>query len=288
MLLGISVVVFAVASMLSVGLGHTVREILGPLRHVHGVYRALLANFILVPLFAFGVVQMLPMDPSAGVGLLLISTAAGAPFLITLTEHAEHDLGLSTTLLVLLLPATALYMPAVVPLLIPDATVDAWSIAMPLLMTMLVPLGIGLFVREWSPAWARMFRPFLGRVSSIALLVLVATTFLVNLPGIIAILRTAAIIGVILVISGAFLIGYALGGHDPENRAVLGLATSQRNIAAATVVAVQGFHDPGILVMVITSSLLGLAMLFPIARVLRHRVARRTVIQTGNILKKER
>ncbi|HWQ90740.1 MAG TPA: bile acid:sodium symporter [Clostridia bacterium] len=272
--------VFAVTSMLSVGFGHTVREIIGPLRHARGVMRALVANFVLVPLLAFGVARLLSLNRPLEIGLMLIAMAAGAPFLIKLTEHADHDIGLSATLLVLLLPATVLYMPLVVPLVVPNATVDAWSIAMPLLLTMLLPLGIGLLVRERSPAWAEVLQPFMGRTSSIALLVLMATTCVANLRGILNILGTGAIIG-------AFLIGYALGGHDRETRGVLGLATGQRNIAAATVVANQGFGDPGILVMVVTSSLVGLALLFPTARILRQRLARRAAIGTGGRRRKQ-
>jgi predicted Na+-dependent transporter len=236
-LLDIAVLVFAVTSMLSVGFGHTVREIVGPLRHARGVLRALVGNFVLVPILAFGVARLLSLRQDLEIGLMLISMAAGAPFLIKLTEHAEHDVGLSATLLVLLLPATVLYMPLVVPLAVPNASVNPWSIAMPLMLTMLLPLGIGLSVRELSPAWAELLRPAMGTTSSIALAVLVVMTFLSNLRGILNLLGTGAIVA-------AFLIGYVLGGHDPEIRGALGLATGQRNISAATVVATQASTTP--------------------------------------------
>jgi BASS family bile acid:Na+ symporter len=281
MLLKIAVLLFAAASMLSVGLGNTVREIIDPLRHSHGVFRALVANFVLVPLLAFGVARLLSLEQPLETGLMLIAMPAGAPFMIKLTEHAEHDVGLSATLLVMLLPATVLYMPLLVPLVAPNATVNAWSIAMPLLVTMLLPLGIGLFVRERFPPWAELLRPAMSRTSNIALVVLVAATFLLNIRDILNLFGTGAILGACLVIAGAFLIGYALGGHDLEVRGVLGLATGQRNISAATVIATQGFNDPGIVVMVVISSLLSLALLFPIARILRHRLARRTAAESG-------
>src|SRR4051794_31900099 len=174
-LIRLAVLVFAVTSMLWVGLGYTVREILGPLGHTPGVLRALGANFILVPLLGFAVTRLLPLDPALETGLLLVSMAAGAPFLIKLTQHAEHDVGLSASLLVLLLPATVLYMPLIVPLVVPDATVNAGAIARPLLLTMLVPLVMGLFVKERFPSWAEGLQPIMGKASSIALVVLVAT-----------------------------------------------------------------------------------------------------------------
>ena len=57
--LNIAVLVFAVSSMLSVGLAHEWREILAPLRAVRPVLRALVANFVLVPLLAFVVLKVL-------------------------------------------------------------------------------------------------------------------------------------------------------------------------------------------------------------------------------------
>jgi len=48
----------------------------------------------------------------------------------------------------------------------------------------------------------------------------------------------------LLVMAGAFAAGYLLGGSDPAEGEVIALGTTQRNIAAATVVATQSFGDP--------------------------------------------
>lgn len=62
--------VFAVSSMLSVGLGYTLREVLGPLRDIKGVVLVLLANFVLVPLWAILISRMLSLDTPYEVGLI--------------------------------------------------------------------------------------------------------------------------------------------------------------------------------------------------------------------------
>ena len=84
------------------------------------------------------------------------------------------------------------------------------------------------------------------------------------------VILTTSILAALIVIGGAFLIGYMLG-HDRTSREVLGLGTSQRNIAAATVVATQAVGTSGTLVMVIVASLAGFAILFPVAAWLRKR-----------------
>src|SRR5688572_22926739 len=132
-LAGVAVLIFAITSMASVGLAHSFKEVVYPLRNLRGLIRVLVANFILVPILGFAVARMLALTQPLEVGLMLVAMAAGAPFLVKLTAHAEHDVALSATLLVLLLPATVVYMPLVVPLALPDAQINAGAIAMPLL-----------------------------------------------------------------------------------------------------------------------------------------------------------
>src|SRR6478609_5051172 len=112
----IAVTVFAASSMLSVGLAYTIREILSPLREVRAVFRALVANFVLVPLLAVAIVRVFPMDQALALGLFLLAGSAGAPFLIKLASAAKGDLALSAGLLVLLVPATVAFLPFYVPL----------------------------------------------------------------------------------------------------------------------------------------------------------------------------
>lgn len=268
-LLTLSTVVFAASSMLSVGLGYTLGEIVRPLRNVGAVSLALIANFVLVPLLAFVLVRLLPLEQPVAIGLFLVASAAGAPFLIKLSAVADADEPLTAALLVLLLPVTIAYMPAVVPFALPGAKISAAAIARPLLLTMLLPLVLGLLVRAWAQGWAQRLRPHMGTISTIALIVLVLSTILQNLAGLIGILRISVILAAVMLIVGAFAIGYALGAPGSRAREVLGLGTAQRNIAAATVVATQAVPSPDTVTMVVLTSLVGFAVLFPMAGLLR-------------------
>lgn len=270
-LLEVAILVFSVTSMVTVGLANTIRRIVSPLRNILAVVRALVANFVLVPLVAFAVTRAIRLDRPLEIGLLLVAASAGAPFLIKLVEVAEGRLGLSTSLLVILLPVTVIYAPIAVPLLVPEATVQTSALAWPLLLTMLLPLAVGLSVRAKRPSWALRIQPITQAVSTVSLIVLVIATVAANFRAILDLLSGAAIPCAFLIIVAAFGIGYALGGSDPDSRAVLGLGTSQRNIAAATVMATQSFGGGATVVMVVVSSLLALVVLFPVARVLRER-----------------
>jgi bile acid:Na+ symporter, BASS family len=281
-LLDVVVLVFSVTSMLTVGLGYTLREIMDPLRDLRGVLLTLAANFVLVPLLAFAVARLLPINQAAEVGLMLVATAAGAPFLIKLTQLANGDTAFGAGVLVLLLAVTIVYMPIVVPRAAPEATVNTTSIAMPLVLTMLLPLGAGLLIDAHFERLADRLRPISNRASSIALVALVALTFLANFRDILGVFGTGAIAAAILVVGGSFALGYLLGGADPRKREVIALATAQRNVAAATVVATQSFDDPDVLVMVVVTSIVSMAILFPAAWALGRRQQRHAEAEHGS------
>jgi bile acid:Na+ symporter, BASS family len=62
------------------------------------------------------------------------------------------------------------------------------------------------------------------------------------------------------------LVGWLLGGPNADTKRVMALATGQRNIAAALVVASQSFSDPKVIVMVIVVAIVGLIILMPLSR----------------------
>ena len=70
---------FVVTSMLAMGLSLTIAQIIQPLKNARLVILALLANFVLVPLLAYLILLVIPLEQSLKAGLSVLSTAAGAP-----------------------------------------------------------------------------------------------------------------------------------------------------------------------------------------------------------------
>ncbi|MGA8699186.1 MAG: hypothetical protein WB689_36225 [Xanthobacteraceae bacterium] len=94
---------FVVSSMLAMGTGLTVAQIIEPLRNIRLVLLALLANFLLMPAGAVALAKVLRLDEPFGVGLLLLGCAAGAPFLPKLAELAKGNLAFAVGVMVLLM-----------------------------------------------------------------------------------------------------------------------------------------------------------------------------------------
>ncbi|MGC4118880.1 MAG: bile acid:sodium symporter [Myxococcales bacterium] len=273
----IAVVVFAVSSMMSVGLAYRVGQLVGPLREARAVFRALVANFVLVPLLAVVIERVIPMDPPVALGLFLLAGSAGAPFLIKLTSAARSDLALSAALLVLLVPVTVVFLPVYVPLAMAHPSLRGLSyvpssnlaLGLPLLSTLFLPILLGLAVRAVAPRLAARLVPVGGKVATVALVLVAVATFGANGPELIRILKNGAVVAGALLVVGAFVLGFLLSRH--ERSAVLGLGTAQRNIAGAMVIASRDFSDPDVLVTVTACALLGLLVLFPIAWLLSRR-----------------
>ena len=269
----IAMLSFVVSSMLAVGLCLTLSQIAAPLRNVRLVAMGLATNFVLMPLAAVVLGRLLRLDTPFAVGLVILGSAAGAPFLPLLAKLSKGDMAFAVGLMVLLMILSVGYMPLVLPLLLEGVSVDAMKIARSLLLLMLLPLGIGLVARaRWEPAAARI-KPVLDRVSSLSLILLIALLTVTNFDKIVSVFGTRAILAGILFLLLGFAIGYVLGGPTRETRRVLGLGTSQRNIAAALVVAGQNFSDPKVVVMVVVVAIVGLLLLMPLARALARRAS---------------
>ncbi len=274
----LAVQIFAISSMVSIGLRYSVEEIIGPLRNVWAVVLALVANFVAVPILAIGILQLIDLDTAYAIGLVLVASAAGAPMIVKFTQLAGGDVAFGAGLLVLLIVVSIGYMPFVVPLLAPGSAISAWAIGAPLVLTMLLPLGAGLLVKRSAPGAGRIL-PLLGIVTNVSLLTLVVLTFALNLPTVAGVVGTGAIAASLLFIAGAFVIGWVFGGAFGEHlRDEMAIGTAQRNFAAALVVATQAFDAPGVLVMAVVVSLVTMAVLFPTAKLLNRRAQRQSAV----------
>ncbi|HEY6931548.1 MAG TPA: bile acid:sodium symporter [Thermoanaerobaculia bacterium] len=270
-LVPVAMLVFVISSMLGMGLSLTVSEILAPLRNVRMVLLALLANFVLMPLAAFGIARLLQLKEALAAGLLVLGTAAGAPFLPKLAALAKGNLAFAVGLMVLLMVLTVGYMPLVLPRLLEGVTVDAAKIARSLVLLMLLPLGVGLVAKARFAAAAARVKPWLDKTSNLSLILLIALLVIVNFDKMLDVFGTRGILAGILFIVLGFVLGYFLGGPARDTRRVLGLGTAQRNIAAALVVAGQNFSDPEVVLMVVVVAIVGLLILMPGSRALSRR-----------------
>jgi predicted Na+-dependent transporter len=250
--------VFVLSTMLSMGLGLTIDEILAPLRQRRLVARSLLVNLVLIPLLAFVVILIIPMETGYASGLLLIAMAPGASFGPKLAEVAKGYLGFASSLMVVLVLISVVTIPVTSALLLPGAiTAEPLGIARTVVVAQLLPLSVGLGVRaRYQPIATRLLPP-VRRLSSHAFVLLVGLLLAINAGEILSLVGTGTLLAAVVVAGGALLFGYAFGGPAQRTRQVLATTTGVRNASIALLIATQNFADPNVLTMIVAFSVIG-------------------------------
>ena len=261
----ISILTFIVSSMLSMGLNLTITQIVQPLKNTKLVILSLITNFIIVPLLVYGIIYVIPLDEGEKIALILISVAGGAPFIPKLADIAKANVPYSIGLMLLLMVVTIFLMPIALPYMLEGVKVDSWGIAKSLIITMLIPLILGLGIRAFFEKTALLIQPLFAKLTNLAMLLVIVTLVILNTNHLILMIGYPLLAIIIFLIS-AMVIGYFLGGDDKKTQIVSAIGTGQRNISAALLVATQNFDNPDIVIMLVGVSIFGLFIMMPYAK----------------------
>jgi predicted Na+-dependent transporter len=262
----LGVLVFIVTSMLGMGFSLTIPQIMNPLKNKRLIIMSLVANFVLVPILALLIVRIIPLSEGLQIGLILVGMAAGAPFLPKLVQVAKGDMAFTAGLMVLLMVVTIVYLPIILPFVLTGVQVSPLEIAKSLILLMLIPLTIALFVRARYEEVAIGLNPTMHMAANLSLAVMFIGYFVAYFDETFGIIGTGGIFVAILLIVGAVIIGFLLGGENLDIKKVLALGTGQRNLAAAFAIATSNFAtDPEVLMEVMDVALIGLVILMLIA-----------------------
>ncbi len=257
---------FVVTSMFSFGLRLTLSEIIEPLRDIRLLLGTLAANFLIVPLVAVLLANLLGLEEDLRIGLILISIVAGAPLVPKLAQIAKANIPFAVASTALLVVATVIYLPLVFPLVLPGVRLDTMSIVRPLAIQIVLPLVLGLIVDYISKDEADVLLPVLGQIANVSLTLMLVLMLGGNVGNVIGLIGTGSIFAAILLFAVAMIAGYFLGGADAGTRRTLSMATGQRNLAAAFVVATGSFADrPSVVVFLAAAGLIAMIMMMPIA-----------------------
>jgi predicted Na+-dependent transporter len=265
LLVKVSIIGFVVGHLLALGMRLTVQEILEPLRRRRLVVLALVANFVLGPIFAYLSAQLIsvviPLEQGYVIGLMIIGSAAGSPMLPKWVKLAKGDLGFGVALMVLLMGASIFYLPLVLPRLISGVDVEPWRVAQPLIMMILVPFIVGLLLKGRYPRLAARLEPPLDRFSSACLMVVIVAVVALYWESLVGAVGEGAIAACMLFVALLMAAGYLLGGPDVGTRRVLALGSGQRNMEAVFLIASTSVADPKVMVITVIAALVVLIVL---------------------------
>jgi BASS family bile acid:Na+ symporter len=249
----ITVVIFTVANLAAMGLELNLRDALRTLRSARAIGLILLWGWVVGPALAYLMTRVLPLTEVHAAGLLLISLAPTAPFFPLMVRKARGDMSFAGAVMLLTTLGTVLFLPLLAPLLIEGLTVDAWSLAKPLLMMVLLPLLIGGAIRAFAPNAAEKLFPVVKKIGGIFLLITLVLTLVLYGREMLSLVGSFAPGAQVLFFVAITAISYTIGfGLEQPQRSAMALGMCTRNIAAVFA-AFFGITNPpaGLFVMIV-------------------------------------
>lgn len=265
---GIQVTVFVMSSLFNVGLTQKPTKFLTHLQNWHFLSRMVLVNLILVPAVMMMAVTLADLEPIYAAALMVFGLSAGAPFLIALTKESKQDISLAATVMTVLIVGTMILLPILLPRVVEGLSVDLWTIVRALLAQMVLPMALGMAIRQFLVPLAAVIQPWVARISSVALYGLLASMIVGYLPWMADPELWKAIVTGLVVMLISLFIGYMMGDGHNHLKKVGALATAQRNTAAAMIVASTNFTDPRAVVVVTLLNTFGLILLMGAAKLM--------------------
>lgn len=260
---------FIFATMANVGLTQDPKRIVKYWRDWPFYLKMLAANFLAAPAVMWLLLQIWPLPVNYMAGLAVFSLCAGAPFLIKLAATSEQDLALGAATMMLLVLGTIIIVPLLLPVLLPRLSVDGGAMTWTLVRQLLLPMILGALLAHFLPDLNKRVQPWVAKIGNIALYVVLIATIIGYLPEMPPIIRSGALILGLLFVLAAFGIGYLAGWGNDALEDIGGLATAQRNTAAAMLIATSSFTNATVFVLITLVNTLGIALLIGLAKLLK-------------------
>jgi BASS family bile acid:Na+ symporter len=258
------ILIFLVSTMLASGLSLTVGQIFGPFRNVRIAISVVVASYIIIPLLAVAISRIIDIEQPLRYGLVLLAMAAGAEAGPKLTANANANVGLSVGILIVSIGITIFYVPIMLGLLLPDVHIEKGHLLMKLLLTVALPIILGLFLKSRFEKFADSISKYMHRISSVFMLLMAAIIILLNYKQILDLFGTGAILAAIIFIVVGFGTGFLLGLPERATSLAMGYMHGARNASIALMIASQAFSDqPKVLLMITLVVIIMLLVLLP-------------------------
>jgi len=230
--------VFMITTFLGIGISYTVAQLKEPLKRYNLMTRAVILNIILLPAIAFLFTLLFPVKEAVATGIILVAICPGAAFGPKLAQVERGDVPYSIGSMFLLAMISIITIPLSASLLLPGKfSLDPLVILQTLVLLELIPLLIALGLKAYYNELAEVWKPSIDQVSNISLIFLVVLMIISQLPAVISVIGSFALLISILLTIASLVLGYFMGGPREETRRVTSTTGTVRNNAVALLLA---------------------------------------------------
>ena len=261
--------IMIVGTMFSSGLQLDRQQLVKTLRQYGLLGRALLANFVLLPAFAYLVVRAFHVNEDVATGILLMSMAPGVPFLVNAGGRKQGgSLAFALTITFFFAALSVVTIPITVGLLLPADELShspGDHFLMTLVVFQLLPLIAGALVApRLSGTAVEKFVKALNLIFIAAAVVLVVLLFAKVVASVTAVFGFGQIAIIALVGLFAAAAGWLLGGPDRAYRRTLSIATLLRNIGLCVLIGTSQYPNSLVVPTVIAYFVITFCLSIPI------------------------
>ena len=204
------------------------------------------AQFLIMPLLAFGLGKLFGLEQELLVGVVLVGTCPGGTSSNVITYLSKGDTALSigmTSVNTLLAPFLT---PALTYLFLRTSVhVDVLSMFLSIIQVVILPIGLGILVNKLLGKYTDKVRDFLPTVSILAICMIEAAVVSHNSA---KILSTGAVIFAVVILHNC--LGYGFGfltgwlfRMDPARKKAISIEIGMQNSGLATSLAGTAFPD---------------------------------------------
>jgi predicted Na+-dependent transporter len=247
---------FVVLYMFSVPLESTRGEIIQYFKDINLMGRALLANFVIIPILGFIIAHFLHLPPDFRIGFLLLAIAPGGLLALQFARVSKGNRVFAAALLLVFCLLAILITPLFVYWFFfregAGQLPFGW-LTMMLFLLIVVPLVVGRVLQRIIPEHAPMLGLWLGRLSIVIFIIAAVTAGRYKSPAI-KLMGHEGIAAIVLLILGAWVVGWLMGGPEIRNRKVLAISSSMRNAGVCLPIASNYFAGTEVMVPILAFS----------------------------------
>jgi BASS family bile acid:Na+ symporter len=262
------------------GLHATREDLLYVIRRPRTLLRSLVAMFVIMPLFALLISQAFALHRPVEIALGALAISPVPPLLprreVKAGGQGSYGLGLLVTASVLSIGIIPLVLQVTGSILGRPVSLSPVEVARIAMISVLLPLAIGMGFRALAPAFAaRISRP-VGFVAN-ALLALGGLVLLLGVWSVaLSLIGNGTLLILVAFVAVGLGVGHLLGGPAPQERADLALCTACRHPALALAVSHATFpEEPSVVGAIVLYLLLSLLVSIPYASRMRQKVGAR-------------
>lgn len=244
LLVFVSVTIFTL--MLTIGINHSLEQLLSLWHQRDLLLRGLLAALVIVPATFFLLLLIFDLPPAVATGFALLAAAPGAPLTTKRSQMVGADANFISSLQLILAFMAVIVTPAILSIFyttfdIATQQVSLLDVAWQIGKVTFLPVIVGLSLRYFLPKLVESIAKYINMLANILFLLLVFAILLVLILS--ADLRAQLLLGwpafiaIFIAGSSTVVIGHLLGGPRSDQRTGLAIACLARNIGLAIFIA---------------------------------------------------